>query len=253
MSGESIPAILDGRKTQTRRLVRIDDRPIVDAACDHGRLQRGIPSDAKNVWMLGPYLKCDAPPGSHTVSSRVPCPYGIAGDQLWVKEAWRSWTRSCDDGSHEADDEPCSEHCRQTYVAYRATPRIGYRPVPDRARITYLDESAPLESDKRLLGPWRSPMFMPRWASRITLEVTDVRVQRLQEISEDDARAEGITPFSTRYPSYGRDQRLTTGEPATAAEYRASYAVRWDELNGDRAPWVSNPWVWAISFRRVTP
>lgn len=111
---------------------------------------------------------------------------------------------------------------------------------------------------------WLSPIFMPRWASRITLEITDVRVERIQDISEADAIAEGIEPNwigpldkgpngagsdgwlgdSWRHYTNGVD-----GEPAyTPAE---SYRSLWDSINAKRAPWDSNPWVWCISFRRV--
>lgn len=81
---------------------------------------------------------------------------------------------------------------------------------------------------------WRSPLHMPRWASRITLRVTDVRVQRLQEISEEDAKAEGCKA----------DDAFIL--------YQAAFAVRWDSINHKRMPWASNPWVWAISFERTS-
>jgi hypothetical protein len=89
---------------------------------------------------------------------------------------------------------------------------------------------------------------MPREFSRITLAVTDVRVQRLQQISEDDARAEGVE-FGTKQPA------IINGEPGQVAFFNArdAYAYRWEAINGKRASWKSNPWVFAISFRRVMP
>jgi hypothetical protein len=90
---------------------------------------------------------------------------------------------------------------------------------------------------------------MPRWASRITLEVTDVRVERLHEITDEDARAEGVAKFFDTLPSIGRTQTLTTGECAADAEYRSGFALLWDEINGDRALWKANPWVWRVGFR----
>jgi hypothetical protein len=78
---------------------------------------------------------------------------------------------------------------------------------------------------------------MPRWASRITLEITDVRVQRLQEISEEDAEAEGVYSWSEMGP--------------LDICARPLFASLWDSLNGKRAPWASNPFIWALTFRRA--
>lgn len=78
-------------------------------------------------------------------------------------------------------------------------------------------------------------IFMPRWASRITLEVTGVRVERLWKIDDDDARAEGVYPTATGLYAPG--------------QFIGEYAKLWDQINGKRAPWASNPWVWVIEFR----
>lgn len=241
-SGPMVRAILDDSKTVTRRIVRVDDTPISAAASNAGRRQRGIPSNAVTVRNLG-YLKCDAPKGSATVSSRVACPYGAPGDRLWVRETFSSWEETCATWGDWNEGHTCSAHCRQTYVAYAATPRIGFRPVPDRARITYLDESAPLDRKPRLLGPWRPSIFMPRDLSRITLEIVSVRAERLQDITEEDIRAEGVT-------------RETASEMAGRAlaqgfEPRHLWALGWDAINGKRAPWASNPWVWRVEFKRA--
>jgi hypothetical protein len=97
--------------------------------------------------------------------------------------------------------------------------------------------------------PWRSPRFMPRWASRITLEVTDVRVERLQDISEDDARAEGIY-WSEEF------QGWTSGRgPDETCDFHGQWATHsfmklWCSLHGDGA-WLANPWVVAVSFRAI--
>lgn len=134
------------------------------------------------------------------------CPYGVPGDRLWVRETW--------------DAPPGSTE--RAEVAYRA----DYERDPDGAK-------------------WRSSMYMPRWASRITLEVTEVRVQRLQEITEEDARAEGVTT--------GPQQGQLNGKPATLlpTTHRQAFIWLWDAINGERASWVSNPWVWCVTFKRV--
>jgi len=232
-SGEMVRAILSGAKVQTRRAIR------------------GLPPDPQNVRFLGMYLKCDAPPGSGAVSLRIWCPYGERGDRLWVRETWKSSEYRCSDEAQE-DGHECGAHCFQKYVYYAATPRVGYRAVPDRERIVYLDSSTPL-TEWHARG-WRPSIRMPRWASRITLEITDVRVQRLQEISEEDARAEGVDALDGALDAVElcRVAKLIGGCPEDA---RTWFAVLWDSINGKRpgCSWDANPWVWVVSFRRVQP
>jgi hypothetical protein len=196
-SGPMVQAIIDGKKTQTRRLVRIDDRPVMFAKASKGKTQIGIPTDAQNVRYLGPYLKCDAGPGSDTVSARVPCPYGWPDDRLWVRETWRK-----------------------------------------RAGLYYY--AADFAPDDVAALKWKPSIHMPREASRLTLEVTDVRVERLQDINEEDAAAEGVPPM------------LGWPRPIDPS-YRLGFRQLWDQINAKRAPWSSNPWVWVISFRKVGP
>ncbi len=86
---------------------------------------------------------------------------------------------------------------------------------------------------------WKPSIFMPRWASRITLEVLDVKVERLQDISEEDAKAEGVEPLAKAY----------LGLPAKG--YREAFTELWQSLNAKRFPWQSNPWCWALTFKRV--
>ena len=105
---------------------------------------------------------------------------------------------------------------------------------------------------------WRSPILMPRWASRLTLEITDIRVQRLQEISEEDAKAEGARRFDdlpSRHP-YGQDARWSMGEPSSTEQClgsaRHAFGNGWDALNSKRGfGWDTDPWVWAVTFKVV--
>lgn len=190
-SGPMVRAILEGRKTQTRRVVR---RPYVSP------LQRLLRcADGLFRWWLK-----DA---EQPQPSDVRCPYGKPGDRLWVRETWRYYGGS--EYEYQRD---------QSNVIYRATPTFESSPRAD----------------------WRPSIFMPRWASRITLEVTDVRVQRLQEISSEDALDEGIFTGGTN--SRMDDQDI-----------EEEFASLWDSINAKRAPWSSNPWVWAITFKRVQP
>lgn len=127
------------------------------------------------------------------------CPYGRPGDRLWVRETWRVF------GGREYEYQQLA-----SAVQYRAD-EVGFE-----------------QKD------WRPSIFMPRWASRITLEVTGARVERLNDISEADAVAEGIPPFPT--------------SPSNIP--RMHYATLWNSING-AGSWDANPWVWAISFKRV--
>ena len=136
----------------------------------------------------------------------IPCPYGVTGDRLWVRETWARLTGNGHRFVYRADGED---------------PRTGW------------DEVEPAQRPRMT---WTPSIHMPRVASRITLEVTDVRVERLQAISEEDARAEGIAL-----------------EPAILPGHAAGCFSRlWDEINGKRAPWSSNPWVWAVTFRMTS-
>jgi len=178
-SGPMVRALLADAKTQTRRVVNL------------GRLAKEQAERAR----AGDY-------------SRLPCPYGVPGDRLWVREAFAT------------DVVPGARE-----VIYRA----------DQSDASAIPAAA---AAWRSFG-WAPSIFMPRWASRVTLEVTGVRVERLQDISEEDAAAEGIEPdFGNAYTCAARD-------------YRRAFERGWDTINGTRAPWASNPWVWAVEFRRL--
>lgn len=160
-------------------------------------------------------------------------PYGYAGDRLWVRETW------C-----EAFDENDQRYTPTRYH-YRAD---GYEVVD-------------VEDSER--SPWRPSIHMPRAASRLTLEVTDVRIQRLQDLTERDAVDEGMPPdaglrgeddLMVQEVIRAHDAARGTflGMPAPVARF----VLLWDALNGKQpgvTNWNANPWVWAVSFRRVTP
>jgi len=205
-SGPMIRALLDGRKTQTRRTRGLEQfneaandwkviRPLqsVEPFADEGRTME-FPGANSRSWLA---LK-DARGISDMGYQPFSCPYGAVGDLLFVREAWQVW------------DE------------YANTPADS---IPGEARLRI---NCPADGN-----PWptrtRSPIFMPRWASRILLELTGVRVERVQEISEVDAIAEGVE------------------------DWRA-YVKLWDALNAKRGyGWDVNPFCWALTFRRVTP
>ncbi len=140
------------------------------------------------------------------------CPYGQPGDRLWVRETWQAVNG--DDRARHIVTHP---RPNRGWIEYAATPR--------------LDEPA---------YKWRPSIHMPRWASRITLEVTSVRVERLQDISEADALAEGVNV----HPDHHGKPRTSIYSPVQA------YADLWDQING-AGSWAANPWVWAVSFKVV--
>ena len=208
-SGEMVRAILSGRKTQTRRPIRVPNNATPDC-------QLMEPHEV--VW--------NAPSGG--ILTPVP---RHTGDRLWVRETWCSGDRYYQ--SHE-NEVPA-------VVGYRADrSAIQWDAEPPRQIPAY--DIAQWNWD---MAVWRPSIHMPRWASRITLEITGVRVERLQDISEEDAIAEGM-PLPAG-PGF------VNGEPATVAVFDARLAFRalWDATYAKSAPWSNAPWVWVIAFKRV--
>ena len=151
------------------------------------------------------------------------CPYWREpGDRLWVRETWREWS---DAAWHYAADGLVLPKQR------------------DRELAEFLAQRAPFTWESYT---WRPSIHMPRWASRITLEVTGVRVERLQDISEADAIAEGIT-YSEALQGWHTEE----GRHFHCAAPPKSYAGLWESINGPGS-WDANPWCWVIEFRRVS-
>lgn len=215
-SGPMVCAILDGRKTQTRRVVKW--KPRVE----------GLNLQATSL-SVQPYFRPGIESGV-VLASRdgngswndrthpVKCPYGKPGDRLWVRE-----------GFIDAEDYPCHPY----HDEEDGGPRYEYR----------ADTSA--EQSANIL--WKPSIHMPRIASRITLKVTGVRVERLQDISEEDIEAEGVLACD-EWQDY-----LATWESMQSDEIwietpRQYWEKRWDRINGKKYPWASNPWVWVVEF-----
>lgn len=213
-SAPMIRAILDGRKTQTRRIVK----PQPDSRTTEVSLCR-------DLWMgIGP--ACNGPGTAQWDPWRKA--FATVGDRLWVREAWMPGYFHDPD----SDDGP------KVSVLYRA----------DNSELTVAAPSVELAEQWDLAysddgdepPPWKPSIHMPRWASRILLEITGVSVERLRDISEGDAEAEGID-FLRHIPN--ADETLTA---------KQLYECLWDGLKPPAASaWDANPWVWVISFRRV--
>ncbi len=223
MSAPMVRAILAGTKTQTRRVVKPQPQ----------RVDGGVPFGDAPAW-------AHAEPGCAVMR----CPYGKPGDRLWVRETWGYFDPDCSGYEEEIEDRGKGPglHCAPEMM------QEGH-PLRDfwRRRVAY---AATWEEPKFGNGPdkpsrWRPSIHMPRWASRITLEVTGVRVERLQDISVADAIAEGIER------SGECNWRDYLDHPSNDfANARRSYRSLWEQINGPDS-WESNPWVWVVEFKRL--
>lgn len=206
-SGPMVRAILEGRKTQTRRVVKWNNHAGVNLSFSGLSMESRMPGHAELYSRDG-----DA---RWQERANAECPYGVPGDRLWVRETWAHF-----DGGPIRDAAGGVMDVMEDEMVYRA-------------------------SSPRMIT-WRPSIFMPRWASRITLEITDVRVQRVQEISQEDAEAEGVFAHVAPY-SIGKVFRDHRG--VKALEYFRSL---WDSINAARGHgWDKNDWVWALTFTRV--
>ncbi len=141
------------------------------------------------------------------------CPYGQPGDRIWVRETYRVHSKATDVAT----------------LVYRASVRNSWTEQTHRVPVDVCNKPV---SEK-----WTPSIHMPRWASRILLEITDVRVERLHDMSEADAKAEGATPAT---------YKITPPE----AVYRVGFGDIWRSIYG-QDNWLSNPWVWVIEFKRI--
>ena len=204
-SAPMIRALLAGRKTQTRRVLK----PQPEWLERNGMIAAG--------WSWGPFLAYGTESFKRDAAEYAPI---APGDRLWVRETWRS---------HQAyDDEAPSEMGGDEPVEYLADGHVETWGWPK----------------MEIPGRTRSSLHIPRWASRLTLTVTDVRVQRLQDITYGDTLAEGIeaTDIWQRRQAACLDRNEECGSVC-----RGSFQELWDSINGDGA-WDANPWVAAYSF-----
>ena len=231
-SGAMVRALLAGTKTQTRRVVKgIKHFPewgravgIVGGAWRYGSPAGLGLSDRGDCWSAvldEDHLRRMCTTEAYGWGAGAGCPYGQPGDRLWVRETWY-----CDDyrvqrGPYLKPDDMATDEARKDgTLIYRAS--SGDRPY---------------EAEQPV---WRPAIHMPRWASRITLEVTCVRVERLQDISAADALAEGVNV----HPDHHGKPRTSIYSPVQA------YRDLWEQINGPDS-WDANPWVWCVSFRRI--
>lgn len=226
-SAPMVRAILAGTKTQTRRIM--NPQPRADQI---------IPRDWSKVMQYNPNAIYGDGLGWSAIDSsgnnhEFRCPYGQPGDRLWVRETFAAHWMYNDIPPSDARSDRCDQ---------RRSDNRWYAADPDNS----------LGSDgaaSTLRGKWRPSIHMPRWASRITLEITGIRVERLNDISEEDAKAEG---------AWGPDDSIVGtvakyfGRDPLAVHPSLAYRMLWESINGPGA-WDANPWVWAVSFKNLSP
>ncbi|WP_454763315.1 hypothetical protein [Cupriavidus campinensis] len=226
-SGAMVRAILDGRKTQTRRVVKRQPYVSVSNPPHYSDVEAGdvfvCPDFAPTTSVRGSVLaECERPGVYRCMGQKQfaekHSPYGVPGDRLWVRETW----------AQPAALDPGPTVYRADYPACVPT---DFENIPPAAAIR-----------------WKPSIHMPRAACRIKLEITGVRVERLNDCREADAVAEGLW----------RDEEVPFNGPWFASadsheghsDPRDAYRQLWDSINGDGA-WEANPWVWVVAFRRL--
>lgn len=227
-SGEMVKAILLGRKTQTRRPVKPQPQHQLVEVLGHVTYGMDAADDGA-VWYDADCVN----PGRE-----VHCPYGRVGERLWVRE---TWAKRVDVDENTERDKAIH------YLKFRA-------------------DGDDLDMEWHSYGRWRPSIHMPRWASRITLEITGVRVERLQSISEEDAKAEGVhvgqrataSDASLICTTCGQHRNYHAGTSLgcprgygtlfSTLSYRGGFEFLWKSING-RESWAENPWVWVIEFK----
>jgi hypothetical protein len=214
-SGAMVRALLDGSKTQTRRVVKV--QPDFDTA------RAALGGDTTGAQIVYDHvfggIGLKRGNGSGFVQPNIHCPYGQPGDRLWAKEDW------------------------QALHKYNGT-KIADIPVDDRHWVNFPASGTIWDAQRR------AARFMPRWASRILLEIVSVRVERLQDISDEDCVAEGVRAIHHDGDGAYYHHEHSYADPGNWCHPDDAYRALWESINGPGS-WDANPWVWAITFRRV--
>ncbi len=234
-NAEMVRALLDGRKTQTRRIMKPQPEP-----CPRGG--HWWPSNVFKT-MLHVEEEMQNGKGGWGGLAGDACPFGDVGDRIWVRETWA--TLGNEDGCCvDWEGNLCKGDERSAARIYRASCEqrpgdYGLWSIPDDAYWK------PHTKEHKFEGAWRPSIHMPRWASRILLEITDVRVERLNAINEHDAQAEGVAKLRG-----GFWKHYQPGWTQHQLSARDSFVTLWKSIYGDES-WNSNPWVWVIKFKRI--
>lgn len=237
--GEMVRAILDGRKTQTRRIVEPQPK---------------LTKSSGFSWKGAVYGSGSNYHETNRNFAHVKCPHGKPGDRLWVRETWAmlgNEDRCAIDWNDKVVKNGGPDAAR-IYQASCTRDDYGLWKIPDDA------DWKPHTNDMQYDGTWTPSIHMPRWASRILLEITSVRVERLNDISSEDAESEGLE--RTNFTGFGDEPGLPSyPEPDV---YYDPFKKRWEEyppeafaglwksIYGEES-WQANPWVWVVEFKRI--
>lgn len=252
-SGPMVRALLDGSKTQTRRLVKLPKAPMHLGEWEPITLGGGktfrfvsggervpVPAEVA-IW--------------HTRTGQtICCPYGVPGDRLWVRESWKTPVQ----WDHLSGAKITAQCLKDGY----SKPRCPVKYLAD----GWLEHNAIWRSNPDFVpGRHRHSRFMPKWASRITLEIVSVRVERLQDISEAAAMAEGaiaptepfrdangLIPYPVSHTHTFGFQRLWDSIHGKVATARHNLKALQGLKNVSSNSWAANPWVWVVEFKKVT-
>ncbi|EPL5654731.1 morphogenetic protein [Klebsiella pneumoniae] len=216
-NAEMVRAILDGRKTQTRRIVKGTDGAV--------KFCKEYDINGEEIFVV---LGEKDHTGMNPVLGAISCPFGAVGDRIWVRETFQG--------------PLVHEELFEEYSAYPEkfeTPEYCEYAADGGVRPEYCD------LDDNLRHGWRPSIHMPRWASRILLEITNVRVERLNSMHDVDAMREGIQNLTTcLHSDFGIPGVVNAQHPVRA------FQLLWESIYGTDS-WHANPWVWVIEFKRV--
>ena len=206
------------------------ERPIIFSGPMVRAILSGNKTQTRRVVKKKLYFPTDPGIGYAVEKGRIKCPYGVPGDRLWVRETCVRFTGiTFEGGPWPVCGWKGPKHNQNPYQAL--LPKAG-----NENHIEKLNNAAACVTVPSI--------FMPRWASRINLEITAVRVERLQDISRSDAHAEGLHPGAN-----GLEQACGR----SWGNAQLAFQALWDSINSKKHPWKDNPWVWVISFSRIEP
>lgn len=222
-SAPMVRALLNCTKSQTRRVVKLQKEPTTYPQTNGVQF---VQIGGKQYWW-------NSQP-DHPAHVTKACPYGQPGDRLWVRETWQGPLMDLDTMENEYRASPDDFH-KPEYCVYAA----DGGPAPEFITL-----------DDGLVCRWRPSIHMPRWASRINLEITGVRVEKLQDISEADSVSEGCQAIQGC--EWRTFEEADAGIPMHKHTAIDAYSALWDAINGPGS-WDANPWVWVVEFKRVMP
>lgn len=249
-SGAMVRALLDGRKTVTRRLVKGDQIPRLSNDGGEWPWMAVGQHHPRYGFVVTASTEQEC---AEQVGVFGACPYGRRGDRLWVREGWQDvHPVQVAEGRYSQLGRagipgPPGVTSQTIYRADGPYPAVYHRHAHPYRSLQPDPDHLATPAEGGFTG-WASSIHMPRWASRILLEITGVRIERLQAITAEQAMAEGVR-LCVEHAACG-DWYHVDGADTYSADPRKSFELLWASTGGD---WAGNPWVWVVEFKRVTP